>query len=108
MEINKIKNFKNGWFVGNFTPTLLNSNFEVSYREYKINEAHTTHFHKKSTEINLVVNGEIKINDIIFKKGDIFILKPFELSIAEFITDVELVVVRDISDPADKYNVAII
>ena len=47
--------------------------------------------------------GKIKINGEIFVPGDIFILYPYEVSQVEYLTDVELTVVRNISDPNDKF-----
>ena len=47
--------------------------------------------------------GKVKINGEIFSEGDIFILYPYEVSQVEYLTDVELTVVRDICDTDDKY-----
>ena len=47
--------------------------------------------------------GKLKLNGEIFEPGDIFILYPYEVSQVEYLTDVELTVVRNISDPNDKY-----
>lgn len=102
-----IDNFKKGWFIGNFEPSLLKSNFEVGFHQHHAGEFHQDHFHKLSTEINVVVEGQIKINGQTFGPGDIFVLEPYEVSQAEFLTDVKLIVVRDISDPTDKYNIEI-
>ena len=104
MKIYNLNQFKNGWFIGNFKPSLLEKNFEVGVHRHKKGEYHQDHFHKKSTEINLVLNGTISINDKIFEKDDIFVLEPFEISQVEYLTDVEILIVRDISDTADKYE----
>lgn len=102
-----LNDFKKGWFVGNFEPSLLKANFEVGYHQHTAGEFHQDHFHKLSTEINVIIEGQIKINDQVFGPGDIFVLAPYEVSQAEFLTDVKLIVVRDISDPTDKYNIEI-
>ena len=44
----------------------------------------------------------------MFCPNDIFILYPYEISQVEYLTDVEIVVVRDLSDPTDKYKFDII
>jgi len=103
-----INNFIKGWFVGNFEPSLLKENFEVGFHQHSAGEFHQDHFHKQGTEINLVVEGEIKINGEIFKTGDIFVLEPYEISQCEYLTDVKLVVVRNLSDPNDKFEVQIV
>ena len=61
------------------------------------------HFHKKGTEVNVMRKGKLKLNGEVFEPGDIFILYPYEVSQVEYLTDVELTVVRDISDTDDKY-----
>ena len=94
-----INDFVKGWFV---------ENFEVGFHQHKAGEFHQDHFHKKSTEINLVVEGNIKINDEVFGPGEIFVLYPYEVSQCEYLTDVKLVVVRNMSDPNDKFEIEII
>lgn len=108
MKTARIEDFFKGWFVGNFEPSLLRRNFEVGFHQHKAGEQHQDHFHKRSTEINLVVEGEIKINGRIFVTGDIFVLEPYEISQCEYLTDVKLVVVRNGSDPTDKFEVQIL
>jgi hypothetical protein len=108
MKIDNLKNFVKGWFVGNFEPSLLKENFEVGIHRHYKGEHHQDHFHKKCTEINVVISGEILINGKKFIKDDIFVFEPYEVSQVEYLTDVELVVVRNISDPTDKYEIEII
>lgn len=108
MKIARIEDFFKGWIVGNFEPSLLKADFEVGFHQHKAGEFHQDHFHKRSTEVNLVVEGEIKINDKVFVPGDIFVLEPYEVSQCEYLTDVKLVVIRDRSDPTDKFEIQIL
>jgi hypothetical protein len=108
MKHANINDFTKGWFVGNFEPSLLKEDFEVGLHQHTAGEFHQDHFHKKSTEINLVIEGNIKINDQVFGPGEIFVLSPYEISQCEYLTDVSLVVVRNLSDPTDKFEVNII
>jgi mannose-6-phosphate isomerase-like protein (cupin superfamily) len=103
-----IKDFIKGWFVGNFEPSLLKADFEVGVAKHKAGEFHQDHFHKKAIEINVVLEGRMTINGEEFGPGDIFVLHPYEVSQAEFITDVTVIIVRDRSDPSDKYEFDII
>ena len=103
-----IKDFVKGWFVGNFEPSLLKADFEVGVAKHKAGEFHQDHFHKRAIEINVVLEGRMTINGEEFGPGDIFVLHPYEVSQAEFITDVTVVIVRDRSDPSDKYEFDII
>jgi len=107
MKIDHIDNFFKGWFVGKFDPTLLKANFEVGYHRHKAGTTHGDHFHKLSTEINVIIEGTVIINGKTLGEGDIFIIYPYELSLVEYPTDVKLIVVRDLSDPTDKYEVEI-
>lgn len=105
MKTAHIDDFKRGWFIGNFEPSLLKGNFEVGLHRNKKGDIQSSHFHKKSTEYNLVISGEIKINDVVYKKGDIFIIEPYTVANdIECLTDNEILIVRDISDPEDKYT----
>jgi len=99
----RLNDFFKGWLVGRFSPALFESDIEVGIARHTAGEYHQDHFHKKCTEYNIVVEGQVKINDEIFGPDDIFILHPYEVSIAEFLTDVTVVIIRDRSDPADKY-----
>jgi hypothetical protein len=104
MKKERLENFFKGWFVGNFEPSLLKADFEVGVAKHTAGEFHQDHFHKKSLEINVVLEGRMKINGEEFGPGDIFILYPYEVSQAEFLTDVTIVIVRDKSDSSDKYE----
>tara|TARA_B100000989_G_scaffold290181_1_gene262978 strand:+ start:1339 stop:1668 length:330 start_codon:yes stop_codon:yes gene_type:complete len=99
----KLDDMKGGWFVGNFEPSVMKANFEVGIHRHKKGEFHQDHFHKKGIEVNVMRKGKLKLNDEVFEPGDIFILYPYEVSQVEYLTDVELTVVRNISDPDDKY-----
>ena len=65
-------------------------------------ESSTDHFHKKGTEINVMRKGKIKLNGEIFEPV-IFLYYIMKLAQVEYLTDVELTVVRNISDPNDKF-----
>jgi hypothetical protein len=103
MKRARIEDFFKGWIVGNFEPSLLKADFEVGVATHTAGEFHQDHFHKNCIEINLVIDGSVKINGDIFNAGDIFVLYPYEVSQAEFLTDVKILIVRDKSDPSDKY-----
>lgn len=107
MKTEHIDNFINGWFVGKFEPSLLKADFEVGFHRHKAGEYHQDHFHKLGTEINVMIEGQISINGRVFGPGEIFVLYPYEISQVEYLTDVKLIVVRDRSDPNDKYKVEV-
>ena len=95
-----------GWFIGDFEPTAYKTkNFEVGYGHHKKGDKWQKHYHKIATEINLIIEGKVKVNDQIFSKGDIFIIKPNEVIDPLFLEDTRFIVVKTISDVNDKYIV---
>lgn len=49
MKIDNIKNYYNGWFVGNFIPSIYNTEaFEIAYKKHKCNETYERHLDRKS------------------------------------------------------------
>jgi quercetin dioxygenase-like cupin family protein len=106
MKISNIKDMKGGWFVGNFNPSLLKTDkFEVGLHKHKKGDETHHHYHKKSTEINVIIKGKMIVNGKELSTNDIFIFEPYVVSEAEFLEDTELIVVRDASNPTDKYMV---
>ena len=107
MIINDIKNMKNGWFVGNFRPAAFSTEVcEVAHHSYKKGNIAKKHYHKISTEINYLLAGTMKVNGKTIEQGSIFILEPWETSDTEFLSDVELIIVKVPSSVDDKYVVA--
>ena len=52
-----------------------------------------------------IVKGELIVSKKHLKEGDMWIYEPNEISDVEFLTDVELIIVRWPSIPSDKYNI---
>jgi quercetin dioxygenase-like cupin family protein len=95
-----------GWFIGDFVPSSFKTkNFEVCYKKHQKGENWPTHYHKISTEINLLVRGKMKIQGKILTEGDIFILNPFEIANPEFLEDCEVVIIKTPSSPGDKFEI---
>lgn len=106
MKIDKMSNMVGGWFVGDFDPSVYKTDqFEVCYKQHYKGEVWDNHYHKVATEINYLIRGEMKINDTLLSQGDIFLIEPYEISIPDFLTDCELIVVKTPSIKGDKYIV---
>jgi len=112
MLVKHIDDFTNGWFIGDFEPSLFkNPFFEVAHQHHKRGKIGDKHTHKVTTELTYVVSGMMIINDAslktsrILKKGDMFVFYPNEISDVEFTEDTDLIVVRWPSIPSDKYMV---
>lgn len=94
MKIHKLGDMLNGWFVGNFEPTILKtSNFEVGYRTHAQGLG-DPHYHTVVTEVNLITSGKMKLHDKIMEAGDIFVLEPWEITAPEFLEDTSIVCVK--------------
>ena len=103
IRFGKLSDMKNGWFIGNFEPTLIKTEkFELALHEHQKGYKGQFHYHKYSNEINLVVSGKIIVDDKELIKGDIFIVEPYDIPYVEFLEDTVLVVARDGSFPGDK------
>lgn len=107
MKIQNIKEFKKGWFIGDFEPSLLKTKeFEVSVQFHPKGFVGEKHLHKKTTEYNLILDGSVKIGGFILIAGQIFTFEPNEISESEFLEDTRILVVRTPSIPTDKYIVS--
>lgn len=106
MKIQKyrIEDFKGGWFIGDFDPSLLKTkDFEVSIKLHPKGEAWDIHYHKVATEYNYVVSGRVKIEDEVYETGDLFVVEPNYVMDPEFLEDCTIVCVKTPSIVGDKY-----
>lgn len=106
MIVSNINEYFKGWFVGDFTPSIhRNTSFEVAHHKHKKGETTYPHYHKVTTELNYIIKGELKVSGKILREGDMWIYEAGEISDVEFLSDIELIVIRWPSIPSDKYEV---
>lgn len=104
MVIRNINEMKEGWFIGDFNPSVFKtSGFEIAYKTHRKNSICAHHYHKQVLEINLLVRGRMEMQGQILSSGDIFIMSPWEISNPKFLEDCEIVTVKMPSVPTDKY-----
>lgn len=104
LNITNIKNMTRGWYIGNFKPTAYNTkDFEVAYMKHKRGELWASHYHKKATEINLLVKGSMMFDNKQINAGEIFIFQPDQIARPIFLTNCELIVVKVPSSTNDKF-----
>lgn len=109
MTIHHLADMKGGWFVGDFSPTAFpTKDFEVSYKVHPQGQQWPTHYHRYTTEINLLVRGQMVMQDKELNAGDIFTLLPYEIANPVFITECEIVCVKVPSYPNDKVVVKVV
>lgn len=105
MEVSHISNFKGGWFIGDFEPSLLkNAGFEASVKVHKKDEKWPVHYHKIATEYNVIILGRMTIQNRELITGDVFILKPFEIADPIFHEDTIIICIKHPGAKNDKFE----
>jgi hypothetical protein len=105
MEIFKLNELTGGWFVGNFVPTLYKTDdFEVAVKNYKKGDYEKSHYHKIATEFTVIAYGEVEMNKVKYKTGDIIRIDPGEATDFYVISDIAITTVVKVPSIADdKY-----
>lgn len=104
MKVAKLDDMIKGWFVGDFEPTLLNTNdVEVAVKKYKKGDSEDKHYHKIATEITVIVSGRVKMNGVVYVQGDIIVIEPNEATNFEALEDTVNTVVKFPGASNDKY-----
>ena len=104
MRLSRLSDMTKGWFVGDFTPSVLKSDAaEVALKSYAAGTTESRHLHRIATEVTLIVSGRARMNETILNPGDIATIEPGEATDFEALTDVTTVVVKTPSVMGDKY-----
>lgn len=94
-----------GWFIGNFNPTVLSSNdVEVAVKKYKAGDYESSHYHKIATEITVITDGQVKMNEVVYSSGAIIVIEPNQATDFLALTDVTTTVVKYPGANNDKYS----
>ncbi len=105
MELHNIKEFKRGWIIGDFTPSLIRTKeFEVAVQYYEKFKGEPKHLHKLADEVTVIISGEAKMNGMVYRAGDVLFIKAG--SSTDFIPLTENVVTCVVKVPSiigDKY-----
>ncbi len=105
MQLYNLSDFKGGWFVGNFHPTLFPlESVEVSIKHYKAGHVEPKHLHREADEITVIVSGKVSMNGNIYVKDDVILIEKDEAT--DFIALLDTTcVVKVPSVKNDKYLV---
>lgn len=104
MKVGNLNDMVKGWFVGNFEPTLLNTEAcEVAVKSYKAGDSEQMHYHKVATEVTVVLEGRVLMRGEEFGPGSIIVLEPGEATDFVALTDAKNVVVKTPGATNDKY-----
>jgi hypothetical protein len=103
MKIAKLSEFTNGWFLGNFDPSLFKSqDFEICVKNFKKGEVEMAHFQRIATEVTVVLSGTVRMGEHILHVDDILTIFADEICDFEAITDCKVLGVKFPSLPNDK------
>jgi len=106
MKIAKLNEMTKGWFIGNFNPSLFQTNdVEVAVKNYKKGDYEARHYHKIATEYTCIIRGRVKMNGAEYAAGDIIVMEPGEITDFECLEDETTnVVVKLPGANNDKYE----
>lgn len=100
----KLGDMTGGWFVGGFSPTVLDTTAcEVAVKTYQAGTHEELHHHRVGTEVTLVLHGRARFAGSEWEAGDIIVIEPGEATDFYAITDVTNVVVKTPGALDDKY-----
>jgi len=106
MRMDRIERFKNGWFIGDFEPSLIRTkDFEISLMTHEKDAYIPLHYHHLVEEMNVFVSGSMTCNGCVLIPGDIFIFEKDEVSDCVVHEKSTILVVKAPSIIGDKYNV---
>ena len=103
MKSYRLEDFHKGWFLGDFQPSVFaTSEFEVAVKTFQIGDEEPSHKQLVSTEITVVIEGNIRLGDFNFSAGDIIEIPPGEFASFQSLTKSILVCIKFPSIPDDK------
>ena len=106
MKKYNLDDFKLGWLIGNFEPSILRTDqFEVSIKKYNKGDYEKAHYHKLANEITIITVGKVLMNGKEYKTNDIIVIEKGESTDFKVLSDTTTVVVKTPSVPGDKYIV---
>jgi quercetin dioxygenase-like cupin family protein len=104
MELRRLSEMTGGWFVGDFSPTALQTTaFEAAVKHYRAGDREAAHHHKLAEEITVIVSGRVRMCGREFTAGDIVLLAKNESTGFEALEDTVTFVVKTPSVKGDKY-----
>ena len=104
MKKYNLEDFTKGWLVGHFDPSIIKTkDVEVGVKKYKAGDFESMHYHRIATEITCIIQGEVEMNGVRHKQGDVILIEPHEETDFKAITDVINVVIKHPGATNDKY-----
>lgn len=106
MNIYKLEDFTRGWFIGDFSPSILRTqDVEVAVQKFSKGEKEREHYHRIAREITLIISGRAVMFDKVIETGEIVEVLPGESTGFEALEDCITLVVKHPGAINDKYLV---
>jgi len=104
VKVFELSDMVKGWFVGNFKPTALaTTDVEVAVKKYNAGDYEPFHYHKIATEITVIINGQAKMDGVVYSSGAIILIEPNQATDFLALTDLTTTVVKYPGANNDKY-----
>ncbi len=98
-----LDDFKAGWVVRNFDPTVHQTkDFEFGVKYFKAGDLEARHYQIVARELSIVVVGECRIGPISLESGEGLLIEAGEEADFEAFTDCAIAVIKWPSLPSDK------
>lgn len=89
--------------MGDFKPSLFQNKFlEVGVKFFQAGDKERSHKQLVATEVTVVIEGTVRIEDLILNAGDVLVIYPGEFADFEALTNGSLTCVKFPSIPSDK------
>jgi hypothetical protein len=103
MKVYDTEQFICGWFIGDFTPSVIRTTaYEAGYKLHAAGEKWPVHYHEHMDEINFLLEGEMVIQGKTLIGPCVFLLERNEIADPIFVTDCKIFIIKTPSVPGDK------
>lgn len=100
----KLSDFKRGWILGKFQPSLAQTDYEVGLRWNDAGEREDRHYHRETTEYIAFAGGKHRLGDQVFVDGDVHVIHPYMSTDYECLEPGYCLTVKSVSNPQDKFT----
>lgn len=103
-RVYRLEDMTKGWFVGDFAPTALKTSAcEFAIKSYAKGDAESRHYHAVAQEVTVIISGNVLMDGVPYRAGDIIVLDPGDQTDFEAVTDAVTAVVKLPSVMGDKF-----
>lgn len=99
----KLTDFKKGWILGDFEPSLAKTDYEVGLRWNDKGFKEDRHYHREVTEYIAFAGGKHRLGDRTYEDGDVMVISPYMSTDYECLEPGYCLTVKNRSLPKDKF-----